>query len=660
MVQKKQTVVLASSESSDSSVSEVRNAFAALNEDSSDDSTSSEESSTGSEESSGTTSTEESSTSEDESAEESSEDSSDESETSSSDESSSSGFFSDASSELNVSRWVTVEESSEDEGPISKEKKDKAQLIREKWLKKKDEIRTDEMEDDSGEEFTGRLRWMKRDYRERFLHEHGLSDLIKSKDTKKQKKERKENHKKKEVKFSDVILEKKDEELTSDNVMNRFYDLLDPKNRLGSEFLTNLQVMLNVADKNNDKLKILLTLVNAKFDYSGSAPVDDSPEHNLNTLSYTYWKEASVHIDEILSILEQNPSIIVHEIFEPLPDDEVLIDDSVSYENEFNIKGSIVGIIERFDEEFTKILQNVDSSEIILYEEIYSKEYLIISLIERASIIYKRLQSLIKSKEDSGTVRLTLRLLEKLYYRSAHSNQSIFDALNIKEDALSSVVNCARYLIAQSDAKIAAKAYLLLIYHLAVNNHFNDALHYFNFFYYSDYLVDVNILVLYNRTRCLIALSAFQLGYHDLVVELLFEFYRSDSVVELLGQTSSAFLDATIEANEFESTEKKKALPFHLQIDKDILECALFTSMMVIEFNWIKLSQHTETPDVYFKELYLEFVSNHNVPPESSKDYVFMITHALMSGDYRKGIEIAQTSGIWKFLSNDAKKTLIQ
>ena len=664
MVQKKkQQVVAVSEESSDSSVSEVRNAFAALNDESSseEESSSSENESSSSEEESSEEESLEDSSSEGGSSETESSSSSDES--SSSD---SSGFFSDASSELNVSRWVTVEDSSEDEGPISKEKKDKAHIIRERWLKKKDEIRTDEFDaDDSGEEFSGRLRWMKTDYRERFLREHGLGDLIKSKDTGKKKKERKDlGHKKKEVKFNEVVKEKKGDVLTVDNVMHHFYELLDPKNRVATDFLSNLQEMLQVAPKNSQKLKILLTLVNAKFDYAGALPVANTEEDtNIVNISFSFFKEARDHIDEIFTILEHNPDIIVHEMYEPIPDE--VVENDANYESETKIKGSIVGIVERIDEEFVKLLSLIEQSDISTYQMIYSDEYNVISLLFRAMHIYKKQQAVIKSQENQGTVRLAMRLVDKLYYRPNAANVGIFQILS-KElkiklpDPISFIVAQVKFLITeQPDQKVAAQSCLFLIYHLALNDDFKNSHFYFTHFYYS--LSDVVTSVLYNRTLCQVALCAFRLGKYEVTCELLKSIYLANNIKELLGQTSDAFTNADIQNDEFESTEKKRALPWHLHIPDEVIDSALLLSMMIMELPMLAIHYRTETPDTLFKELYFDFVKNvHHNPPETSKDYVFLVAQCLIQGKWEEALEIAGTLPIWGFIGDECQMLLIR
>ena len=669
MVRQKKQVVVASSSSedgsSDSSVAKVTNAFAALdNESSSEEETSSsdEETSSTSEESSSEEEDDESSSAEESSSEEDS--SSDESTTSSS-----SGFFSDASSEIDTTRWVTIEESSEEEeeeGLISKEKKDRAQIIREKWLKKKDEVQEDVDLDDSGEEFSGRLRWMKRDYRERFLREHGLSDLIKSKESGKKKKERKDvGPKKKEVKFNETVQVKQDEKWTSDNVMIKFYDCLEPKNR-GPEFLPNLQQLLQIAQKKHEKLKILLTLVNAKFDYAGSLPsVENEEDQNVIQLRFHFWKEACDHINDIFTILENNPNIIVHEMYELVPEDEAFKDDSVLYENEFKLKGSIVGIVERIDEEFTKLLSNIDQSDMTSYQMVYQDEYLVISLLTRATHIYKRQQASINSTENAGVVRLTMRLVDKLYYRPSSANDLVFKMLKITEpSAFSFLVNECKFLIQQQDQKIAAKANLLLLYHLAINHHFDQAYTYFTLFSFDDLLVDVDIFVLYNRTLCQIALCAFQLGKYECVVALLQEFVQSRNIKTLLGQTSDAFVDVknTVVLDEFESTEKRRALVWHLHIPDDLVECALLLSMMLVELPWLAIAwkYNNETPDGYFKELYVEFIKHlANQPPEQSKDYVFLITQCLLNGNWQEGLDIATTLPIYGCLEQEAQEIML-
>eukprot|EP00834_Sanchytrium_tribonematis_P001999 NODE_55_length_29507_cov_0.809712.p2 type:complete len:720 gc:universal NODE_55_length_29507_cov_0.809712:23793-25952(+) len=637
--------------SSDESIDKPKNLFSALKD---------------SEESSESTESSDDSSSNDESTSESSTESSS---SSSSDSSSSSGFFSDSSEELDVSRWVVMEESSEDEGTISKEKKDTAHIIRDKWLRKKDEVRTDEMEDDSGEEFSGRLRWMKKDYREKFLREHGLGDLIKSKGGSKKKRERKEaGQKKKEVKFNETIEEKKLSAVSNENVLEKLSELLLNRNRVtNSEYLNSLEEMLKFANRPHEKLKLLLNIVNAKFDHAGALPVTDMEENMANS-SFQFWKEARIHINCIFDILEDNRDIIIHEMYEPLPEEDSLLDENVSYENEKRLKGSIIGIVERIDEEFTKLLQGIDQSDISSYQMIYGDEFYIIELLLRAVTVFNRQQDLLKSKDKTGYCRLSIRLIEKLYYRPAKINQEIFKVLisshkskwTFEEDPFKLIVKECKFLVEQDDKKISARACLCLFYHLAVNDDFENSYKYLTHFYYSEYLTDINIFVLYNRTLCQVALCAFRHGKYEIVTELLEGFVQSAKIKELLGQTSNSFSESHVESDEFESTEKRKALPWHLHIPDDVIESVYLLSHMILDIPLLAMT-HFETPATYFTDLYNEFIKNLvNSPPETNKDYVFLVTQKLLQGNWKDAFEIAKTLPIWGFTEDKSQMELIR
>ena len=654
MVKKSKQKPIVTESSSSDELDQTTNAFAALNDSSSSEEnvkvaknsfTALNDSDTSSEE---TSSIEESSsddTSEESSSDESSSDELSESEESSSDESSSSesssssssnsGFFSESESELNVSRWVTVEESSEEEqeGLISKEKKNTAQLIREKWLKKKQDDEVEIDSDDSGDEFTGRLRWMTREAREKFLRDHGLDDLIKSKDSNKKKRERKDmTGKKKQVKFSEVVETKKSDDITSENVMSKFYESLDPRNRQqGGHFLGQLQQFLLVAEKTHEKLKILLALVNAKFDYSGLL-ASESEDRNI-IVQFTFWKEARTLINDIFTILEANPTLQISEFYEVEPEDSSLKDPNVVYEDESKLKGSIVGLIERIDEEFIKLLQSVDPTDMGTYELIYNDEYHIISLVLRAIAIHER------HGDNSGLLRLKMRCLDKLYYRPKSVNATLLPSI---DNSFEYVVEQCKCLIQQNDQKMAAKACLLLLYHLTINDDFDNAYYYFTHFYYTEFLNDPDLFILYNRTLCQLSLKAFQLAKYAITKELLLEIVQVD-LQTLLGQTSEV-LELENQNEEFESTEKKRALPLHLHLSVDMIKSTLMISLLILEFPLFALNKQYEMS--WFKQQYMDFTSL-DLPAEDMTDFVFVAANLLLKGKWQNAIKVSKNVPSW-------------
>jgi translation initiation factor 3 subunit C len=109
--------------------------------------------------------------------------------------------------------------------------------------------------------------------------------------------------------------------------------------------------------------------------------------------------------------------------------------------------------------------------------------------------------------------------------------------------------------------------------------------------------------ILYNRALVQIGLSAFRLGKMRESHDILADICQHQKHKELLAQRISSLQD---KSQEFEVEEKKRQMPFHYQINIQLLEVTHYTTSMLLEIpqfaeNQFSLSKPTVSKN--FKRL---------------------------------------------------------
>lgn len=165
------------------------------------------------------------------------------------------------------------------------------------------------------------------------------------------------------------------------------------------EQVSVLKRLLAIAVTPYAKIRVLIALISARFDYNLSMSA---------FMSVDLWKSAELEITQLLAILEENPQYEIREEVEEVDDDDkdlVPVSGSVAA-----IRGSIVSFVDRLDDEFTKSLQNIDPHT-TEYVDRLKDETGLYAVIVRAQAYFE-----VHKMEDS-TCRVVMRRLEHVYYK---------------------------------------------------------------------------------------------------------------------------------------------------------------------------------------------------------------------------------------------------
>lgn len=180
------------------------------------------------------------------------------------------------------------------------------------------------------------------------------------------------------------------------NIM-RFLLLL--KNTDRDEQIAILETLLQNARSAFQRILVLLALIPSRFDINLSMV-----EH----MQIDVWKKVEKEVNLLLQIVEESPEYVIREDAEELDYDDK---DIVPAKGETcNIRGSIISLVERLDDEFTKSLQSIDPHTTDYIDRLRDEPSLYAVLVRTQAYLERH-----DMKE--ALPRIIIRRLEHLYYK---------------------------------------------------------------------------------------------------------------------------------------------------------------------------------------------------------------------------------------------------
>lgn len=161
-----------------------------------------------------------------------------------------------------------------------------------------------------------------------------------------------------------------------------------------------LAKLFEVAVTPYSRIRVLLALISARFDYNPSIathmPID-------------LWISAQKEVDQLVTLLHGNRTYAVVEDSSLEYDEEIERTPETEGKPVVAIRGSIISYVERLDEEFTRSLQNIDPHGTEYVDRLKDEKGLYESIC--------RAQAYFESKGDQldSLARVTMRRLEHVY-----------------------------------------------------------------------------------------------------------------------------------------------------------------------------------------------------------------------------------------------------
>ena len=445
------------------------------------------------------------------------------------------------------------------------------------------------------------------------------------------------------------------------------------------------------------EVEILLHIISAQFDMTGSM------SSHMPVLT---WRSCVANILRLLLLLQANKHIELVERGEPSvrPDKDELLSDSP-----VQLAGSLCAFTERLDDEYVKSLQNIDP---------HTKEY--VSRLQDECFLLMLIREILghylQQDDRENRVKLSLRLLARLHCKNPTSydamrrfandrvdhitatsleadelpedvqvsNMEAFFAKDLTETLITDVSawfpqgvmfpadtlattmrNLTEYVYASGDQRSKVRAILYDTFHKStcgdfrgareqlLMSHLQESIHY----------MDIDTQVLFNRCMAQIGLHAFQRGSFSTAKTCLAELLSSGKVRELLAQGFSPGRYSTERNFEQEKLERRRQVPFHTQINVELLESIYLVSSMLTDTHTMfnKNKQPRMLNRTYLRLIEMFDKQTFSGPPEGIKDTVMCAAKHLIDGDWHTASNYVTEMPCWTLLpgSEETRKSVL-
>uniref|UniRef100_A0A8C7PL38 Eukaryotic translation initiation factor 3 subunit C n=1 Tax=Oncorhynchus mykiss TaxID=8022 RepID=A0A8C7PL38_ONCMY len=428
-------------------------------------------------------------------------------------------------------------------------------------------------------------------------------------------------------------------EINTTVVVKKLNEILQARGKKGTDRAAQIELLHALANISNENILGEGILVKIKFNIIASLY-----DYNPNLAAFMkadMWKKCLDCIDELLDILFNNNNIFIGENITEDSENLAIIDSQP-----FRVRGCILTLVERMDEEFTKIMQNTDP---------HSQEY-VDNLKDEGRVcgIIDRLLGYLETKGSTEEVcRVYLRRIMHTYYKfdyKAHrralglqgETKSEQDAEESEgEDSAFIMDRLCKFIYAKDRTdRIRTCAILCHIYHHALHSRWYQARDLMLMSHLQDNIqhADPPVQILYNRTMVQLGICAFRQGMIKDAHNALLDIQSSGRAKELLGQ--GLLMRNMQERNaEQEKIEKRRQVPFHMHINLELLECVYLVSAMLLEIPYMAAHEFDARRRMISKQFHHQLRVGERQPllgpPESMREHVVAASKSMKMGDWR-------------------------
>ncbi|CAE7195441.1 unnamed protein product [Rhizoctonia solani] len=411
-------------------------------------------------------------------------------------------------------------------------------------------------------------------------------------------------------------------------------DARGKKNTDRNEQIHLLERILPTAVTPYGKIRVLLGLISARFDYNPTA----------SFMPIELWKKALREINNLIELLLVEPLYIVTETTE---DYDESIERVPTDGKPLIVRGSMVASVERIEDEFNKSLLNIDPHGTEYVERLKDEPglYALTVLAQR----YFEVRNL----EDSMH-RVIIKRLEHIYCKPdaviQHFQSSLPNPPSPQPTSSELIASLATKLYKAPSPLLRTRAMLAHIYHTGLQNDFPRARDMLLMSHVQESInsADAQTQILFNRAVVQLGLSAFRRGMIKEAHGVLGDIFATQRVKELLAQGTGPRGAET-------TTVARVLLPFHVHINTELAEAVFLVSCMLVEAPLIAAEQ-TKAISKPFRRL-LEFADRQAFagPPESTRDCVVQATRALLAGEWERCRELIVGIKIWGLMGTESE-----
>ncbi|KJE97279.1 eukaryotic translation initiation factor 3 subunit C [Capsaspora owczarzaki ATCC 30864] len=467
-----------------------------------------------------------------------------------------------------------------------------------------------------------------------------------------------------EVKAEKVFFPK-DAEITHAMMVAKLQEIVAARGKKGTDKNDMIDTLKKLAEISETaklgvamRLKIFLHLVAAEFDAASTTP----------PMSTELWNSCFANVGELLRIVRETPTLIVGD--HVTEENENLSDTS----KPLAVRGSVLGTVERLDDEFTRTLQSADPHTVEYISHLRDENRLV-SLLVAAQEMVERIGVVV------DICRLYLRRIEHVYIKLDYrefaekgllSSPALASAVSsptgTDERATALMARLCKYIYHNDKtARIRSRAMLCHIYHHALHDRWFEARDLMLMSHLQETVThaDIETHILFNRTMVQLGLCAFRAGLIVDAHHCLQDLVSSGRAKELLAQGPTQQKYPGAERNvEQEKIERRRQLPFHMHINVELLECVYLTSAMLLEIPNMAAHPYNHKRLMISKHFrkYWDFVDRQifHGPPENTRDHVIAAARALAACNWNQAQTLIRSIKIWSlFPTADKVKDML-
>lgn len=427
-------------------------------------------------------------------------------------------------------------------------------------------------------------------------------------------------------------------ELTPETVLKRLAEIISTRGRKHVDRAENISLMrrmMSISPNRRNTAHVLVALIATQLEASGAS--------HLGYINIEAWLVVLGDLAALIDLLEK-------EDFSPTSDGTIISreEEELGLPSLVGLRGSMISYCQRLDDEFTKALQNIDphSNEYLDYLKTEPKLYV---LLDRCRQII--LATLSKAPNNNELAcQIGARQLEHVYYKPREIATAAFGN--------AAVLPLCGFIYQNGSERQKVRALLCHVYWLAIHgayekardlmlqSHIQDALH----------TLDIPTQVLYNRALVQVGLAAFRQGHLKETYFALQELCSTGRPKELLAQGLVG--QKYTEKGEMDRAERQRLIPYHMQINVEMIDCVFLTVAMLLE-----LPQNAASSKRYFSGERRLFQSRHlrrildahdrnlfNGPPENTREFIVAAAKALANGHWRICEQHMMQIKIWDLL----------
>ena len=481
--------------------------------------------------------------------------------------------------------------------------------------------------------------------------------------------------------FQAVGQKKESVQMTSDLLFKSLAAVLEARGRKSTdrtEQTETLVKLLAAAQSPYQKIRVLLVLLAARFDYSTSASA---------FMPSDVWEQARSEVNELLDVLAENKAYVVLEETDDYDDQIERRPDTNGEGPVVPVRGSVISFIDRLDDEFMRSLQHMDphATEYVerLGDEKRHYQTIVKAQVYFESVLEQNLTEAMHKLAIEPLSRCLLRRLEHIYSKQdviivalEGANNEVqgslppskitptFVEVRDSRDGPSRLINAlCVYLYAYpglSGDRLRTRAMLFHIYHHALHADYHVARDRFLMSHLQEsiHLADAATQILFNRVVVQLGMCAFRVGLVRECQSALQEIFATGRVKELLAQGVSRPGQYSAVSPEQEKLDRQRQVPFHMHNNLELLECVYLVASMLLEVP--NMAYAGSDPELRKRVISRPFrrmldYTDRQVftgPPENTRDHIMQASKALQNGDWKACISLIESIRIWKLIAD--------